>query len=101
MLLVNLSANDFKLKSDTLSARKVVLQESLKSCKGCHGKNFERSAMRKSKIVKDMNATAIYEGLKGYQEDKGGPLKNIMKNKVIRYNDTDLKIIAEEISSKE
>jgi len=71
----------------------------LTQCAGCHGKNFERSAMGKSKIVKDLNATEIVTALKGYKDGTyGGGLKNIMKGQVSKYSDEQIKEISELIS---
>ena len=72
----------------------------LKSCAGCHGATFEKKALGKSKIVKDMNATAISEALIGYKNDKGGPMKGIMKGQTVKYSDEELKEIAKEIKAQ-
>jgi len=63
----------------------------LKVCSGCHGKTFEKSAMGLSKIVKDMNATAISEALIGYKTGTyGGAMKGLMKGQVRKYTIEDL-----------
>jgi len=54
--------------------------ENLKACMGCHGQNFEKAAMGKSKIVRDMSEKDIATALKGYKDGTyGGPMKGIMK----------------------
>ena len=70
----------------------------LDSCYGCHGTKFEKKALNKSKIVKDMNETEIYQALKGYKEGSyGGKMKGLMKSQVKRYNDKDIQKISSTI----
>jgi len=71
----------------------------LAGCAGCHGKSFERSAMGKSRIVKDLNATEIVTALKGYKDGTyGGAMKGIMKGQAAKYSDEQIKEISELIS---
>ena len=64
----------------------------LGACKGCHGANFEKHALGKSKIVKDMTKAEVSAALVGYKAGTyGGPMKGIMKGQVARYSDADLK----------
>ena len=68
------------------------------ACVACHGKNFEKHAMGKSKIVKDMTHAEIAEALKGYKAGTfGGPMKGVMKGQVARYSDADLEAFAQTI----
>ena len=61
------------------------------ACFACHGKNFEKHAMGKSKIVSDMTHADIATALKGYKAGTfGGAMKGIMKGQVARYSDADL-----------
>jgi len=63
-----------------------------KVCAGCHGQNFEKSAMGKSKIVKDMTRQEVSNALIGYKNGTyGGAMKMVMKNQVSKYSDEDLK----------
>ncbi|HIP11878.1 MAG TPA: cytochrome C, partial [Arcobacter sp.] len=39
----------------------------LTSCKGCHGVNFEKAALGKSKIVKNMTKDEVSHALIGYK----------------------------------
>jgi cytochrome c-type protein NapB len=69
-----------------------------KACAACHGANFEKHAMGKSKIVKDMTHAEIAEALKGYKAGTfGGPMKGVMKGQVSRYSDADLEAFAQTI----
>ena len=71
----------------------------LTQCAGCHGKNFEKSALGKSRIVKDLNATEIETALKGYKSGTyGGTMKGIMKGMASKYNNEQIKEISEQIS---
>jgi len=66
----------------------------LGACKGCHGANFEKHALGKSKIVKDMSKADVSAALVGYKNGTyGGPMKGVMKGQVARYSEADLKSI--------
>lgn len=70
----------------------------LGACKGCHGQNFEKKALGKSKIVKDMSKADVAKALVGYKNGSyGGPMKGVMKGQVARYSDADLKAAADQI----
>jgi len=61
------------------------------ACAGCHGKDFEKSAMGKSKIVKDMSKEDIEKALKGYKDGSyGGAMKGIMKGQASKLSDEDI-----------
>ena len=76
-------------------------EANLAGCTGCHGKDFEKKAMNVSKIVKDMSNADIVTALKGYQEDKGGAMKAIMKGQVAKLSDADIAEIATAIAGGE
>jgi len=68
---------------------------------GCHGANFEKEALGKSKIVKDMTAEEITKALKGYKDGSyGGAMKGVMKGQVAKLTEDDIKAIAEEHGKK-
>jgi len=68
------------------------------ACAGCHGADFEKSAMGKSKIVKDLSKADIEKALKGYKDGSyGGTMKGIMKGQVAKLSDDDIKAIAEKV----
>jgi cytochrome c-type protein NapB len=68
------------------------------ACAGCHGKNFEKKALGKSKIVKDLSHAEIAAALKGYKAGTfGGPMKGVMKGQVAKYSDADLEAFAQTI----
>jgi len=53
------------------------------ACAGCHGANFEKSALGKSKIVKDLSKDEIVKALTGYKDGSyGGAMKGVMKGQV-------------------
>jgi len=66
-------------------------------CAGCHGASFEKHALGKSKIVKNMTHAEIASALKGYKVGKGGPMKGIMKGQVGKYSDAELEAFAQTI----
>ena len=68
------------------------------ACAACHGKNFEKHAMGKSKIVKNLTHAEIATALKGYKAGTyGGPMKGVMHGQVARYSDADLEAVAQTI----
>jgi len=63
----------------------------LGACKGCHGANFEKKALGKSKIVKDLTKAEVTAALVGYKNGTyGGPMKGVMKGQVAKYSIADL-----------
>jgi len=67
----------------------------LKSCTACHGITFEKKALNKSKIVKDMNVSDISKALIGYKNGTyGGSMKGLMKGQILKYSNTELKEIS-------
>ena len=68
------------------------------ACAGCHGPNFEKSAMGKSKIVQDMTKADIVNALKGYKAGTyGGSMKGLMKGQADPLSDTQIEAIANKI----
>ncbi len=67
-----------------------------KSCAGCHGANFEKAALGKSKIVSDMSKADIEAALKGYKAGTyGAAMKGVMKPNADKLSDDQIKAIAE------
>jgi len=64
-------------------------------CKGCHGQNFEKSAMGKAKVVKNMSKAQIVKALQGYKNGTyGGAMKGLMKAQVKNLSTSDIKKMA-------
>jgi cytochrome c-type protein NapB len=64
----------------------------LGACKGCHGQNFEKKALGKSKIVSEMSKQEVSDALVGYKNGTyGAAMKGIMKGQVSKYSEADLK----------
>ena len=79
----------------SLLAGSALYGASTAACAGCHGQHFEKKAMGKSKIVKDMSEADILVALKGYKNGTyGGAMKGLMKGQVGSLSDTDMKAIA-------
>ena len=76
----------------------VSAEANLKACTTCHGADFEKKALNVSKIVKDMSKDEIIASLKGYQEDKGGAMKGVMKGQVAKLSDADIAEMAAAIA---
>ena len=82
----------------SLLAASALYGASTAACAGCHGASFEKHAMGKSKIVKDMSKEDIVKALKGYKDGSyGGAMKGIMKGQVASLSDADIDSIAASI----
>jgi cytochrome c-type protein NapB len=69
------------------------------SCKGCHGSDFKKKALGKSKIIKNMSKNEIISALKGYKNGTyGGKLKDMMTGRVVKLSDKDIVALANEIT---
>ncbi len=67
-------------------------------CLGCHGENWEKAAMGKAKVVKNMTKAQIIKALKGYKNGSyGGPMKGLMKAQVTKLSTADIEEIAAKI----
>jgi cytochrome c-type protein NapB len=68
---------------------------SIAACAGCHGQHFEKSALGKSKIVKDMSLKDIVHALKGYKAGTyGGAMKQVMVNQLKGLKDSDIEAMS-------
>ncbi|WP_457745962.1 hypothetical protein [Sulfurimonas sp.] len=84
-----------------VSQDKLMITSKLKQCFACHGKDWSKSALGKSLIVKNMSEKNIAKALKGYKNGSyGGPMKGIMKGQVARYTDKELDAIAQAIRTQ-
>ena len=62
-----------------------------KACTSCHGADWSKKALGKSKNVAVMTHAEIATALKGYKAGTyGGPMKGLMKGQVAKYSDADL-----------
>jgi len=69
------------------------------ACAGCHGANFEKSALGKSKIVKDLSQAEIETALNGYKDGSyGGAMKGVMAGQVAKLTKEDITEIAKSIA---
>lgn len=67
-----------------------LFANNLSACTGCHGKTFEKKALGKSLIVKNMSLSDIKTSLSGYKDGSyGKKMKGIMITQLKKYEDTD------------
>lgn len=65
-----------------------------KKCAACHGKDASKSALGKSKIIKNMTKEELETAIKGYQKGTyGGAMKGLMKGQVINLKDEDINAV--------
>lgn len=70
---------------------KTITDTDMKVCTSCHGISFEKEALGKSKIVKNMSDDEVKNALLGYKNGTyGGVMKSMMKSQVNKYSETDL-----------
>jgi cytochrome c len=68
------------------------------SCIGCHGIDWSKSALGKSKVVANMSKEDIKTALMGYKDGSyGGPMKGVMKGQVARYSNEELVSMTDQI----
>ncbi|KAG2737464.1 hypothetical protein P692DRAFT_20883533 [Suillus brevipes Sb2] len=54
-----------------------------KACTSCHGADWSKKALGKSKNVAEMTHIEIADALKGYKDGTyGGPMKGLMKGQM-------------------
>ena len=81
-----------------LTTASIASADAFQKCAGCHGANGEKSALNKSKIIKDMSKADIVTALHGYKDGSyGGPMKGLMKGQVASLSDADIQAIANKI----
>ena len=67
-------------------------------CKGCHGQQWEKAAMGKAKVIKNMSKAQIIKALKGYKDGSyGGALKGLMKAQVAKLSIEEIEKMAAKI----
>ena len=75
-----------------------VASANIALCKGCHGQQFEKKAMGKSKVVKNMSKAEIVKALKGYKAGVyGRAMKRTMEGQVKKLSNKDIEAIAAKI----
>lgn len=68
------------------------------ACLGCHGADWTKPALGKSKNVAEMSKADIAAALIGYKNGTyGGAMKGLMKGQVAKYSDDDLKAFSQTI----
>lgn len=89
------------LVATALLSTLAIADVNLGSCKGCHGQNWEKVALGKSKVVRDMSQKDIATALKGYKLGTyGASMAGIMKGQVAKYSISDLEAVAKKIAVK-
>ena len=73
----------------------------LHKCTECHGKQFEKSAMGISRIVKELNEKELKIALNGYSKNThGGTMKIVMNQQLSKFTDEQIDKIIQEILDK-
>ena len=80
----------------------IVNAEITEKCTGCHGANFETSALGKSGIVRDMTKDEIINSINGYKKgtlNKYG-MGMLMKGQLVGLSNTEIQNIVDEIINR-
>ena len=78
-----------------LLATSSVYAASVAVCAGCHGQHFEKAALGKSKIVKDMSYKEIKDSLIGYKNGTyGDTMKGLMEAQVKNLSDEQIEAMS-------
>ncbi|MDD2653104.1 MAG: cytochrome C [Sulfurimonas sp.] len=83
-----------------LTASTLVMADAVNAgaCTGCHGADWSKPALGKSKNVSAMSKADIATALKGYKAGTyGGPMKGLMAGQVAKYSDAELDAFAQTI----
>lgn len=82
----------------SLGLATIVSADAYEKCATCHGKNGEKEALKKSKIIADMTKAEIVSSLKGYKNNTSNePMKKLMAAQVKNLSDADFEAIAQKI----
>lgn len=102
--IILLIKNDFLVKNPNIAMEinedQIVqnLDINIDACSSCHGYDFDKQALNKSKIISKMSEEEILSSLTGYKDGTyGGAMKSLMKSQVMKYTDDELKEIAKYI----
>ncbi len=69
-------------------------------CAGCHGQKAEKSALNKSQVIQNWSSSKLAKALNGYKNDTyGGMMKGLMKSQVSSLSATEIKLLADYIST--
>jgi cytochrome c-type protein NapB len=86
------------LTAIALVASTLTADVNLKACTSCHGTDFSKVALGKSKIVSDMSKEDIVTAMLGYKNGTyGGAMKGLMVGQVKKYSEDELKASADAI----
>ena len=82
----------------TIIATLTLADVDASACTNCHGANWEKDAMKKSKVVAQMSHADIATALKGYKAGTyGAAMKGLMKAQVSKYSDAELEAFSQTI----
>ena len=78
-----------------LLATSSLYAASVAVCAGCHGQHFEKAALGKSKIVKEMSFKEIKDSLMGYKNGTyGDTMKALMEAQVKNLSDSEIEAMS-------
>lgn len=87
--------------SDIEKENKTIQDINLDKCIGCHGANFEKAALGKSRIVKDLEPATIANSLMEYKSGiRTTPMGMLMSAQVRHFSLYEILLISEHIGKQ-
>lgn len=101
--IIKFIKDDILIKNPTITMEIVNNEKesdiNIDACASCHGYDYDKQALSKSKVISKMSKEEIEEALLGYKDGTyGGAMKSLMKSQVMKYTDDELKEIAKIIN---
>ena len=100
-LLGKISIEELETISENIFSNTLESSKLFSKCAGCHGRNAEKSALGKSKIIAGWKPSKMEYALYGYKNGTyGGSMKGLMKGQVADLSNYQIRLLAEFISHK-
>jgi len=101
--LLNIKENykpTIQKREDTVVSKSLSGEELYQKCAVCHGKNGEKSALGKSKIINEFSASELEKNMNGYLDGSYGyAMKSLMKSQLKDLSKSDIKKLATYIAT--
>ena len=100
--LTLLATSDNNNTENSNSDMNITIEVNMDNCIGCHGLNFEKSAMGMSNIVSEMTKEYIEASLFNYKYNSvEGSMNPLMSWQTAKLTDEEIKTIAQKIGKKQ
>ena len=100
--VVNKSKEVIEETSKTIAKKELTIDGSkiFAKCVSCHGKNAEKKALNKSKVIQGWSVLEVTTAINGYKDGSyGSTMKGVMKPQVNKLSDAEIQAVSEFISN--